>query len=300
MSTFTLDKPVPAVLSSPETKEDQEAPRLSAIIITKNEAHNLPECLASLNWVQEIVIVDAESDDGTAELAREYTDKTFVRPWQGYAPAKNFALAQCECEWVLWIDADERVTPELRDEICGMLAQRPSCAGYEIPRLANFLGKWIVYGGWYPGHVVRLFRREDASFNDRAVHEGVQIQGKIGRLQNHLLHFTDPHLAHYFEKFNRYTSLAAEELQRGGRRFHWWDLWLRPAWFFLRMYVLKTGFLDGMAGFILARLSAAYVFAKYAKLWELQKPDAKSVASLPTKHTEHVKAAKQQQDALQS
>ena len=268
MNTLALD--TPAAREQHASSDAPHTPRLSALIITRNEAHNLPDCLATLNWVPEIVIVDAESEDGSAALAREFTDKVFVRPWQGYVPAKNFALANCTGDWVLWIDADERVTPELRQEICGLLAQPPACVGYEIPRLANFLGKWIMHGGWYPGYVLRLFRRHGARFNERFVHEGVEVNGKTGRLQNHLLHYTDPHLEHYFEKFNRYTSLAAEELQRQGRRFHWWDLLLRPSWFFLRMYIFKTGFLDGLAGFILARLSAAYVFTKYAKLWEAE------------------------------
>ncbi|MCG3119793.1 MAG: hypothetical protein ALAOOOJD_02305 [bacterium] len=159
----------------------------------------------------------------------------------------------------------------MRQEIIAALQSNPVAVGFEIPRLANFLGKWIRHGGWYPGYVLRLFRREAGRFNDKQVHEGVHIDGKIERLKKHLLHYTDRNLQHYFEKFNRYTSLAAEELQQRGRRFHLWDLLLRPAWFFLRMYILKAGFLDGVPGFILARLSAAYVFAKYAKLWEMQK-----------------------------
>jgi hypothetical protein len=180
---------------------------------------------------------------------------------------------------VFWIDADERVTPELRDEILAALNGNPMTGGFEMPRLANFLGKWIRHGGWYPGYVLRLFRREAGRFNDRKVHEGVQVDGKIARLKNHLLHYTDRNLQHYFEKFNRYTSLAAEELHHRGRRFHWWDLFVRPPWFFFRMYVLKAGFLDGVHGFILALLSATYVLMKYAKLWELQKsPSADSFA----------------------
>lgn len=275
MNTLTIGAPEIATREGRLSREKTQTARLSAIVITKNEAHNLRDCLAALNWVHEIVVVDAESEDGTADIAAGLTDKVFVRPWEGYARAKNFALAQCTGDWVLWIDADERVTPELRDEICALLSAPPPCEGYEIPRLANFLGKWIMHGGWYPGHVLRLFRRDGASFNERAVHEGVQLKGKIGRLQNHLLHFTDPNLEHYFEKFNRYTSLAAEELWQQGRTARWWDLLLRPLWFFLRMYVFKTGFWDGMEGFILARLSAAYVFAKYAKLREREKNSAR-------------------------
>src|SRR5262245_35986782 len=121
MSTFTFDMPSPTSLARRETAEPMDTPRVSAIVITKNEAHNLRDCLAALSWVHEIVVVDAESDDGTAELAREFTDKVFVRPWPGYAQAKNFALAQCTGDWILWIDADERVTPELRQEICELL-----------------------------------------------------------------------------------------------------------------------------------------------------------------------------------
>jgi glycosyltransferase involved in cell wall biosynthesis len=244
---------------------------ISALVITKNEAENLRECLASLQWVDEIVVVDAESSDGTAALAKEFTDKIFVRRWEGFSAAKNFALSQCTGEWVLWIDADERITPELRDEIIATLAGNPRANGYEMPRLANFLGRWIRHGGWYPGYVLRLFRREAGRFNERQVHEGVQVAGEIGRLANYLLHYTDRNLQHYFEKLNRYTSLAAEELYHRGRRFHLWDLLSRPGWFFFRMYVLKAGFLDGVHGFILALLSASYVLTKYAKLWEKQK-----------------------------
>lgn len=254
-----------------QLSEAQATPHISAIVITKNEAHNLPACLATLNWMHEIIVVDAESEDGTSEIAREYTDKVFVRRWEGFANAKSFALAQSTGEWVLSIDADERVTPELREEICALLSEQPQCAGYEMPRLANFLGKWMMHGGWYPGYVLRLFRRENGGFDSAAVHEAVQVQGKIGRLRHHLLHYTDPNIQHYFEKFNRYTSLAAEEMQRQGKRFHLWDLLFRPLWFFLRMYVLRTGFMDGLPGLILASFSASYVFTKYAKLWELQK-----------------------------
>jgi len=244
--------------------------RLSALVITKNEAENIRDCLTSLQWAEEIIVVDAESADDTVARAREFTDKIFIRRWEGFSAAKNFALAQCAGDWVLWIDADERVTPELRDEIRIALDHASAAAGFEMPRLANFLGKWIRHGGWYPGYVLRLFRRDAGRFNDKPVHEGVQVDGKIERLKNHLLHYTDRNLQHYFGKFNRYTSLAADELQYRRRRFRLWDLLLRPSWFFFRMYVLKAGFLDGVQGFILARLSAAYVFTKYAKLWEIQ------------------------------
>ncbi len=259
-------------MRQPAPDRQNSAGRVSAVVITKNEAENIRDCLASLQWADEIIVVDAESTDDTVAQAGEFTDKIFIRRWDGFSAAKNFARAQCTGDWVLWLDADERVTPELREEIINVLANDPAVAGFEMPRLANFLGKWIRHGGWYPGYVLRLFRRGAGRFDDKPVHEGVLVDGKIARLKNHLLHYTDRNLQHYFEKFNRYTSLAAEELNQRGRRFHLWDLLLRPSWFFFRMYVLKAGFWDGLSGFILARLSAAYVFAKYAKLWEEQKP----------------------------
>jgi glycosyltransferase involved in cell wall biosynthesis len=271
MTTTGLESPEVLQANRPALTNSPSAPLISALVITKNEAENIVECLASLQWVNEIIVVDAESTDRTVALAREFTDKVFIRRWEGFSVAKNFALTQCAGDWVLWIDADERVTPELRDEISTTLQKNSAADGFELPRLANFLGKWIWHGGWYPGYVLRLFRREAGRFNDRAVHEGVEVKGNIARLKNHLLHYTDRNLEHYFEKFNRYTLLAAEELHRRGRRFHLWDLVLRPTWFFFRMYVLKAGFLDGLHGFVLAGFSAMYVFTKYAKLWEKQK-----------------------------
>lgn len=240
---------------------------VSVIVITLNEAENIQDCLKSVEWADEIVVVDAESVDGTAELSREFTQKVYVREWQGFSAAKNFALQNCTCEWVLWLDADERVTPELKAEM-QQTVQSPKHVGYEMPRLANFLGRWIRHSGWYPGHVLRLFRRDTGSFNDALVHEGVALNGSVGRLQADLLHYTDRTLEHYFKKFNHYTSLAADQLHEQNRTFRWHALLLRPPFMFFRMYILKRGFLDGLQGFMLALLSACYVFAKYAKLWE--------------------------------
>ena len=191
----------------------------------------------------------AESDDNTVALAKEFTDKVYIQKWLGFSNSKSFALSKCTGDWILWIDADERVTPELRHEICTLLSTTPPHAGYELPRLANFLGRWITHSGWYPGYVLRLFKRDSGKFNDRSVHEGINLNGSTGRLQNHLLHFTDRNIQHYFKKFNHYTTLAAEELQRNGKNFRRRDLFFRPPWFFLRMYVFKTGFLDGLPGF---------------------------------------------------
>jgi glycosyltransferase involved in cell wall biosynthesis len=247
---------------------------ISVILITLNEEENIRDCLKSVRWADEIIVVDAESTDATVEMAREITPLVFVRPWQGFSAAKNFALQKCRYEWVLWIDSDERVTLELAEEIQAEM-NKTNYAGFEMPRLANFLGKWIRHSGWYPGYVLRLFRRDAGTFNGALVHEGVQLSGTVGRLKNNLLHYTDRSLSHYFNKFNNYTALAAEQLAAKKARFRFRDLLFRPPFMFIRMYFLKLGFLDGMQGFMLSLLSACYVFAKYAKLWEMYEPAKK-------------------------
>jgi len=242
---------------------------LSVLVITKNEEKNIVECLETVRWADEIVVVDGGSTDKTVVLAGTITPKVFERKWDGYGAAKNFGLTQCTSEWVLWLDADERVPEELTDEIRKTIQSNPSQNGFEVPRRANFLGSWINHCGWYPGYVCRLFRRTRGRFTEQKVHERLEVEGEVGRLSSDLLHYTDPSLAHYFEKFNRYTSLAAEELYEKGERFGLLQLLIRPPWVFFRMYVLRAGFLDGLPGFVLCTLSSFYVFTKYAKLWEI-------------------------------
>jgi len=243
--------------------------KLSVIVITHNEERNIGACLASVRWADEIVVVDSQSTDRTVELARQYTSRVHVNPWMGFAEAKNYALAQTSADWVLWLDADERVTPELAREIQQVVRQnRSELVGYSFPRRAYFLGKWIRHCGWYPGRVVRLFRRGAGSFSDSLVHEHLVLDGSIGRLGHDLLHYTDENLEQYFNKFNRYTSLAVEELVANHRSFRLLDLLARPPVFFFKMYILRLGFLDGIPGLILCALSSCYVFTKYAKLWE--------------------------------
>jgi glycosyltransferase involved in cell wall biosynthesis len=242
---------------------------ISVVTIAYNEEENIAACLASVQWADELIVVDALSTDRTAEIARTFTDKVFAVQWEGYAAAKQFGLAQAQHPWVLWLDADERVTPELAGEIRGIAgAGEGRYAGYEVARRAYFLGRWIRHCGWYPGYVVRLFRRDAVRFTSSSVHERVECSGEIGRLRHDLLHYTDDNLFHYFAKLNRYTSLAADDLVRSGRRFSLAGVLVRPPFLFFKMYVLRAGFLDGMHGLILSLLSAAYVFTKYLKLWE--------------------------------
>ena len=242
---------------------------LSAIVITRNEERNIRECLESVKWVNEIIIVDAGSTDRTIEIAKEFTKNIFNRPWDGYGVAKNFGLSQCTSEWVLWLDADERVTLELQKEMLCMLSSvDQKVTALSMPRRANFLGKWIYHCGWYPGRITRVFRRSAGRFTEERVHERLDIQGVTVPLKSDIIHYTDPDLKHYFEKFNKYTSLAVEELVECKKKFSIFKLIVNPIWVFVKMYIFRLGFLDGIPGLILCVLSANYVFTKYAKLWE--------------------------------
>jgi glycosyltransferase involved in cell wall biosynthesis len=246
-------------------------PGVSAIVITRNEERNIAGCLASVSWADEIVVVDAESADRTSELARAFTQNVIVAPWEGFAAAKNLALRHTTCEWAFWIDADERASPELGKEVAGLVRGEGAAPhdGYEVARRAFFIGKWIRHCGWYPGYVVRLFRKGAGVFTRTRVHERLELRGSTGRLSNDLEHYTDETLYHYFTKLNSYTTLAAQDANEGGKRSSVLDLLARPAYMFFRMYFLRLGFLDGAHGLTLSLLSASYVFAKHAKLREL-------------------------------
>ena len=244
---------------------------LTVITLTRDEEHNIVGCLESVAWAQEIIVIDSGSTDRTVELARRFTPNATVLPWRGYGAARNEGLARSHSGWILWLDADERVTPELAAEIRGILEKDdPGVAGYEIARRAYFCGKWIRHGGWYPSRVVRLFRREKARFSETRVHERILIEGAVARTRHDLIHYTDPDLDHYFTKFNSYTSLAARDMFEAGRSFSVGDLIFRPLFQFFKMYLVRLGFLDGIHGFVLCVASSAYVFTKYAKLWELK------------------------------
>lgn len=253
---------------------------LTVITLTLNEEHNIRECLNTARWADEIIVVDSGSTDRTVECARAVTDRVFTITWEGYGAARNFALTQASGDWILWLDADERVTPELAGEIKALVQNDdPGVAGYAIARRAYFLGRWIRHSGWYPGRVVRLFRKGKGHFSETRVHEQLEMKGTTVQTQHDLLHLTDPDLHHYLVKFNRYTSLAADDMAAAGRKFTLRDLLVRPPFQFVKMYILRCGFLDGIEGLILAVLSAAYVFTKYAKLRERRKKIAEANTS---------------------
>jgi glycosyltransferase involved in cell wall biosynthesis len=241
---------------------------ISAVIITLNEEANIEECLASVSWAREIVVVDAESADRTREIALRFTREVHEKKWEGYSEARAFAISKASSEWVLSLDADERVTPELRREI-ESLPSGSGPDGYMVPIRPLFLGRWIKHCGWYPGYKLRLFRKDKAAVTTRKLHEGVRVAGKMGRLANPVLHYAYPTVRSYFEKFTRYTDLAARELHERGRRAGAFDIVVRPFFSFLKMYFFKRGFLDGLEGFVLCVFSSLYVLVKYVKLREM-------------------------------
>lgn len=253
--------------------------KLSSIVLAKDEERNISGCINSqLNCIDEIiVIVDDSTKDNTPDIVKSFSGVRFVLvKWMGFSKTKQYGISLTTNEWILWIDADELITPELSNEINEFKKQLPRYAAYSVPRVANFLGRWIKHSGWYPGRVTRLFNKNFADFSMKDVHEDLIVRGEIGKLNNDLRHFTDPSINHYFEKFNFYTTLAAEELNKNSKKFRLSDIILRPFFLFVKMYFIKSGYLDGIQGFILAVFSSAYVFTKYCKLWELKnKPDIK-------------------------
>jgi glycosyltransferase involved in cell wall biosynthesis len=249
---------------------------LSVIVITKNEEGNIGPCLETVRWAQEILVLDSGSTDRTLEIARNYTKDVITVEWNGFGQTRNLGLERATGEWILWLDADERVTSEFAEEIRDVLRRNdPAVAGYAVARRAYFLGRWIKHCGWYPARVTRLFRKAGAAFTTTRVHEGVAVRGRIVHAKHDIIHLTDPDLHHYFSKFNRYTSLAAEDMRGAGRRSTAFDLFVRPPFTFMKMYLFRRGFLDGLHGFVLCVVSSAYVFVKYAKLWDLTR-DRKS------------------------
>src|SRR3989442_3799228 len=244
---------------------------IAAIAITKNEERKITACLESLKWVDEMIVVDAESSDCTVELARAYTPKVFVRTWPGYGPQKNFAMAQATADWIMIVDADERVSPELQVEIRQIIALPPNdkVSAYRVPRRNFYYGRWVKWGGTYPDYQIRLFRRGTARYNDVRIHENLIVNGKIETLNGHLDHYTETRLDEHFTKFDLYTTLAAQEKSKSRSVVRWSDLAFRPVVTLLKTYLLKQGFRDGIHGLIISVFASMYTFVKYAKLWEL-------------------------------
>jgi glycosyltransferase involved in cell wall biosynthesis len=250
-------------------------PGVSVTIITRNESANIDACLAAVAWADDVLVVDSHSTDDTVERAKSRGARVILRDWPGsYADQKNFAAAQSRHDWILSVDADERVTPALAAEVRAVVASGADIAGYRLPRVTWHLGRWIRTTDWYPDYQLRLYDRRRATWPPRLVHESVRVNGPIAYLKSDLEHYAYRDITHHHEVMNHYTTLAAQQMREQGRRAGLLHVVIHPAAAFLRNYVLKRGFMDGMPGFIISVMNAQYVFLKFAKLWELQRRSA--------------------------
>jgi glycosyltransferase involved in cell wall biosynthesis len=245
-------------------------PGVSVTVITRNERDNIAEALASARWADERIVVDAESTDDTAAIARDAGARVEVRPWPGYGPQKNFAASLARNDWILSIDADERVTPELAASIRATLATEPEAAAYRVARIAHYLGRWIRSTDFYPDYQLRLYDRRRAAWNERLVHERLEPRGRVGLLRGYLQHHPYRDISHHLATIDKYTTLAAEQLHADGRRTYYADLLLHPPAAFLRNYLLRLGIRDGFPGLVISGLNSYYVYLKFVKLWDLQ------------------------------
>ncbi len=245
-------------------------PRLSVIIIARNEAANIGACLDSVAFADEKIVVDSESDDATAQIATAKGARVVQHPFNGFGPQKNFALSLAQSDWVLSIDADERVSPELAASIARAIGI-PSVDGYELSRLSSFCGRQMRHSGWYPDYVLRLFKRGTARFTDDLVHERVVCDGKVARLDETLLHAPVLRLEDALSRMDRYSSAGAAMLIAKGRRVSFMSGFTHGLWTFLRTYILQAGFLDGREGFLLAVANAEGTYYRYMKAWLAQR-----------------------------
>ena len=242
--------------------------KISAAIITLDAASDLDRCLASLSFVDEIIVLDQGSRDETAAVCARHGAVVHQTEWLGFGPTKQKAVDLCRNRWVLSIDSDEQVTPELQAAI-ETLPDQPDEAAFMVNRLSRFLGKWIRHCGWHPEYVTRLFDRNRAHFNDKSVHESIVAEGNVGRLDGLLRHYTYETMEQYIDKLNRYTTLAAEEMHLAGRSTSLFGAVVRAKVAFFRMWLVKGGILDGVPGTVLCLASSFYVLSKYTKLWRM-------------------------------
>jgi len=239
--------------------------KISATIITFNEQANIARAIESLRCCDEVIVVDSGSNDRTVEIAANLGARVVEASWRGYAGQKNFAAEQAAFDWVLSIDADEALSEALEAEIWQIKKNGPQFDAYTVPRMARYLGRWIMHSGWYPDRKIRLYDRRKSRWIGDYVHECVQVDGKVGHLKCNLLHYTFDSLSEHLRSLDRYTTLAAQELVARGYKVGWSDLALDPFFTFFRTYIFKAGFLDGTEGLTIAFMAAFYNFLKYAK-----------------------------------
>lgn len=243
--------------------------KISALVLTFNEEQNIERCLKSLDFCDEIVVLDSGSEDRTVELAKKYTDKVLLHEMEGFGSQRNWGISHCLNDWVFWLDADEQVGDELRTAI-SRLNPLPDINGYQINRKTFYLGRWIEHSGWYPQYVLRLFNRNHGRCRETEVHESITLQGRTSRIDKDILHYPYRNLTLHLRKIDKYTSLRAVEKYKEGRRFNLLKAVFAPSAEFLKKYFVKKGFLDRFPGFAIAMTSAFYTFLKQAKLFEYQ------------------------------
>ncbi|MBA4386911.1 MAG: glycosyltransferase family 2 protein [Verrucomicrobia bacterium] len=245
--------------------------KISVCITAGNEEKNIRRCLESVKWADEIIVVDSFSTDRTVEICLEYTDMVYRHRWLGYIGQKNLIKDLAEGPWILFIDADEEISPELRDEITGEFegGSAAAVAGYEFPRMVWYMNQWIRHGDWYPDAKLRLFRKDHGRCGGREPHDRTTVDGPVKRMVAHMYHYTYTDIADQLATINHFSTITAEGWFHDGKPFRWFDLVLRPPFRFFRCYLFKRGFMDGFSGVIIAMFAAYGVFVKYAKLWEL-------------------------------
>jgi len=246
-------------------------PQLSAIVITRNEAANIGECLDGLAFCDERIVVDCGSSDGTVEIARAKGARVETHEWRGFGVQKNFALSLATGDWVLSIDADERVTPELAQAIKAAIAGGGAVDGYELPRVSSFCGRPMRHSGWFPDYVLRLFRRGQGRFDDALVHERVILSGTVKRLDKPLIHHPVLRLEDALSRMDRYSTASAQTLVASGRKVSFATGLSHGFFAFFKTYVLRLGFLDGAEGFLLAVANAEGSYYRYMKAWLAQR-----------------------------
>jgi glycosyltransferase involved in cell wall biosynthesis len=256
-------------MTAADAAGERDPPPISAVLISLNAQAHLRECLASVAWCDEIVVLDSGSTDATPRICEEFGAKFTVSPdWPGYGPQKNRAIASAANEWIFSLDTDEVCTPALREQLeaAARVGRYPA---YEMPRRSSFCGHFMRHGGWWPDHVTRLFRRGQARFSDSRVHERVIVDGAVGRLSEPLVHYTYDTMEQALAKAERYATLGAQQAFEAGKRSSPRQAALRGAWAFVRTYVIRLGFLDGAPGFALAKYNAHTTRLRYLKLAQL-------------------------------
>jgi glycosyltransferase involved in cell wall biosynthesis len=245
---------------------------VSVYVLTTNNRRTIERCLKSLFWAEELVVVDSFSTDGTYEICKRYTAKTYQRKWTGHCDQYQYAANQTTYDWIMFVDADEEIPDELVEEIRKVLDERTGDVdGFLAYRRTYYLGRWIRFGGWYPDGEIRLYRRDKGGW-EGGLHARVVVHGRVDSLKNQYLHYTYRNISDQIQTIDKYSQIAAEDMMKSGERFSILKLLFHPPFRFIKEYLFKSGFRDGLPGLVIIVSTMFYVFIKYAKLWELSRP----------------------------